>query len=111
MANSFLFHHKEIEIPSVVEELAENGRVNCLDDNDDQENKMLNPSTRAAVNAALIADEAQRDKAKEANYKEAWRFYGKMLSHFWAYILYVVVFVSCFIFCVFSFVGVYTHRH
>ena len=74
-------------IPSVVEDLAKNGRINCCgceNDYDDQENNMREN------------DPAQREKAeaeKEANYREAWRFYGKMFSHFWGSILSLAIFI------------------
>ena len=74
-------------IPSVVEDLATNGRVNCCgcgDDYADQEDNMR------------YADHAQREKAeaeREKNYKEAWRFYGKMFSHFWGSILSLAIFI------------------
>ena len=75
-------------IPSVVEDLATNGRVNCCgcgDDYADQEDNMR------------YADQAQREKAeleREENYKEAWRFYGKMLSHFWGTILSLAICIA-----------------
>ena len=75
-------------IPSVVEDLATNGRVNCCgcgDDYDDQENNMREN------------DPAQREKAeaeKEANYREAWRFYGKMFSHFWGSVISLAILIA-----------------
>lgn len=75
-------------IPSVVEDLAKNGRINCCgceNDDDDQENNMREN------------DPAQREKAeaeKEANYREAWRFYGKMFSHFWGSVISLAILIA-----------------
>ena len=75
-------------IPSVVEDLAKNGRINCCgceDDYDDQENNMRED------------DPAQREKAeaeREANYKEAWRFYGKMFSRFWGSVISLAILIA-----------------